>query len=266
MENFENFGLPASLVESLQRMQITVPTPIQIATIPVALSGQDILASAQTGSGKTVAYSIPLIIKLLTVQKSSAIILTPTRELALQVQQTLIKLLDQTSQFKTVLLIGGTSMFKQIADLRKRPQLIVGTPGRINDHLQRGSLVLKDTRFLVIDEADRMLDMGFGIQLEKIAEHLPENRQTLMFSATLPSNIEKLSKKYLRSPQRISIDASLQPALKINHETRKVKSSEKFALLLKELDAREGSVIIFVKTKHGLFYEHNLRGTEEDRN
>lgn len=251
MTNFEELGLPAELVKMLERMQITIPTAIQIAAIPPAINGQDILASAQTGTGKTVAYSIPLIIKLYGNLRNSALILTPTRELAVQVHQTLNEILGKASPFKTTLLIGGAPMFKQIGELRRKPQLIVGTPGRIADHLMRGSLSLNETRFLILDEADRMLDMGFEVQLEKIAEYLPETRQTLMFSATLPSNIERLSKKYLREPQRITIAACEQTTPKIKQEVIHTTASDKFSKLIDQLIQREGSIIVFVKTKHG---------------
>lgn len=248
MSNFEQFQLPNALVEALKAMKINIPTSIQIAAIPPALEGHDILASAQTGSGKTVAYSIPLIVKLLKNPNHTALILTPTRELAAQVHQCLIEL---SPHFKTALLIGGAPMFKQMNALRKRPQLIVGTPGRINDHLQRNSLSLKETRFLVVDEADRMLDMGFGIQLDRIAEFLPPTRQTLMFSATLPPNIDRLSKKYLTTPKRITIESSVQSAPKIKQEIIRTTSGEKFTKLLDELNQRKGSIVIFTKTKRG---------------
>ncbi len=248
MSNFEQFQLPNALVEALKAMKINLPTSIQIAAIPPALEGHDILASAQTGSGKTVAYAIPLIVKLLKNPTHTALILTPTRELAAQVHQCLIEL---SPHFKTALLIGGAPMFKQINALRKRPQLIVGTPGRINDHLQRNSLSLKETRFLVVDEADRMLDMGFGIQLDRIAEFLPKDRQTLMFSATLPPNIDRLSKKYLTTPKRITIESSVQSAPKIKQEIIRTTSGEKFTKLLDELNQRKGSIVIFTKTKRG---------------
>lgn len=249
MKNFSELGLPDSIVAALTRMKITVPTPVQAAAIPIAMRGQDLLASAQTGTGKTVAYSIPLLIKLSASSHGSALILTPTRELAVQVQQALNEILGGSSSLKTVLLIGGAPMGKQMANLKKRPRLIIGTPGRIYDHLQRKSLTLSETSFLVIDEADRMLDMGFGIQLDRIAEYLPKSRQTLMFSATLPPNIEKLSKKYLQSPERVSIGSSVQPAPKIKQEIIHTPTGEKFAQLLKQLTLREGSIIVFVKTK-----------------
>ena len=249
MENFKELGLPSIIVDALTRMKICVPTPVQALAIPLASRGQDVLASAQTGTGKTIAYTIPLLIKLLASPQGSALILTPTRELAVQVQQAINQILSKGSAIRTVLLIGGTSMSKQISDLRKRPRIIVGTPGRIYDHLQRKSLTLNETSFLVIDEADRMLDMGFGIQLDRIAEYLPKERQTLMFSATLPPNIDKLSKKYLQNPERVSIGSSAIPAPKIKQEIIHTTGGEKLPELLKQLGTREGSIIVFVKTK-----------------
>lgn len=243
--SFTDFELPADLIKTLEKQGITVPTPVQKETIPVALTGVDVLATAQTGSGKTIAYLLPLIQKLNQDPEATALILAPTRELAMQIH----KNLNQLVPMKTALLIGGAEMFKQFRDLKKRPRLIVGTPGRINDHLERRSLKLDSTRFLVIDEADRMLDMGFGIQLDQIAEFLPEKRQTLFFSATFPPNIQKLAAKYLRDPKRISIDASNQPAPKIQQDVIEVRSAEKGAHLRKELEKREGSIIVFVRTR-----------------
>jgi len=263
MTTFDELGVIPGLVEALKKLQITTPTPVQEATISLALAGEDILASAQTGSGKTLAYSLPLIMKLLQNPQSTGLILAPTRELALQVEQ----MIRKVSSFKTVLLIGGMPMGKQLSDLRRRPQIIVGTPGRINDHLERGTLNLGSTRMLVIDEADRMLDMGFGIQLDRIAEYLPENRQTLMFSATLPPNIDKLSKKYLRDPKRVAVDTSNQPAPKIKQEIIHTRTADKFGELLKQLDAREGSIIVFVRTRRAterLSKELNEKGHLSD--
>lgn len=251
MENFKELGLPTAIVDALTRMNICAPTPVQAATIPFAMQGRDLLASAQTGTGKTIAYTIPLLIKLSQSSQGSALILTPTRELAVQVQQAINQILSKSSSIRTVLLIGGTSMSKQIADLKKRPRIIVGTPGRIYDHLQRKSLTLNETSFLVIDEADRMLDMGFGIQLDRIAEYLPKTRQTLMFSATLPPNIDKLSKKYLQNPERVSIGSTSVPVAKIKQEIIHTTGGEKLPELLKQLSLREGSIIVFVKTKRG---------------
>jgi superfamily II DNA/RNA helicase len=247
MTTFANYGLPATLVQSLEKMGITTPTPIQSETIPIALQGSDILASAQTGSGKTIAYLIPVLQKLATDPQASALVLAPTRELAMQVHQALIKMAG--SSLKTSLLIGGASMGRQFGELKRRPRVIVGTPGRINDHLERGSLNLSSTRFLVIDEADRMLDMGFGIQLDQIAKHLSGSRQTLLFSATMPPNIMRLSERFLKEPKRISVDTTNMPAPKIQQETIHTSSAEKKAQLIKQLETREGSIIVFVKTR-----------------
>jgi superfamily II DNA/RNA helicase len=251
MTDFAKLGLPHLLVESLKLMKITSPTPIQTATIPVALTGQDIFASAQTGSGKTIAYSAPLIIKLLGNRSLGGLILTPTRELATQVFDAINLIMGKSPAFQTALLIGGAPMGPQMAALKRRPQLIVGTPGRIADHLDRGTLKLHETRFLVIDEADRLLDMGFGVQLDQIAEYLPSVRQTLMFSATMPPNIERLSKKHLNNPQRICIDASIQSAPKIKQEIIRTTHADKFTQLLQQLEEREGSVLIFTRTRRG---------------
>ena len=251
MENFNKFGLPTSLIQSLNRLNFTKPTPIQSAAIPIALSGQDILGSAQTGTGKTGAFGIPLIAKLLTDRKSSALVLTPTRELATQVIKALQDLLGRDSGIKTSLLIGGDSMVKQLHQLKLRPRLFVGTPGRINDHLERGSLNLSQTNFLVLDETDRMLDMGFSIQIEKIIKFLPKQRQTLLFSATLPKNIIRISDAYLNNPERIAVGSTSSPAKKIKQDIMHLAEDAKYPQLLIQLEQRSGSIIVFVKTKFG---------------
>ena len=251
MENFYTFGLPETLVQSLDRLNFKTPTPIQIATIPIALSGKDILGSAQTGTGKTGAFGIPLIAKLLSDQRSSALVLAPTRELAAQVMSALQDLLGRNSPIKTTLLIGGDSMMKQLQQLRMRPRLFVGTPGRINDHLERGNLNFSQTSFLVLDETDRMLDMGFSIQIERIIKHLPKQRQTLLFSATLPKNIVKIADSYLNQPERISMGSTSVPAPKIKQDVVHLSEEEKYPQLLNQLQQRSGSIIIFVKTKFG---------------
>ncbi|WPY00781.1 DEAD/DEAH box helicase [Candidatus Trichorickettsia mobilis] len=251
MQNFDTLGLPQPLLFSLECMKFNVPTPIQAEAIPPALEGRDILGSAQTGTGKTAAFGIPLVANLLVNTLSSALVLVPTRELAGQVMATLEQLIGKESSIKTSLLIGGDSMSKQFLQLKRRPRLIVGTPGRVNDHLTRNSLTLHNTSFLVLDESDRMLDMGFGIQLDKIAKFLPLQRQTLMFSATLPANIVKLSEKYLKQPVRVSVGSTIIPAANITQEVINTTETDKYQQLLKQLDIREGSILVFVKTKHG---------------
>lgn len=251
MENFLSLGLPQSLMQALEKMKFNVPTPIQVQAIPPALKGMDILGSAQTGTGKTGAFGIPLVTRLLKSPQSTALVLTPTRELAVQVMQALQNMLGKQTNIKTALLIGGESMPKQFQQLRLRPRLVVGTPGRINDHLNRNTLSLRDTDFLVLDETDRMLDMGFVPQIERIMKYMPEQRQTLLFSATLPKNIVSMAEKYLCEPVRVSVGSTSTPAPKIKQEVMHVSEGDKYKQLLTQLDAREGSVIVFVKTKWG---------------
>jgi superfamily II DNA/RNA helicase len=230
-------------------MQYSVPTPIQAQTIPSALLGQDVLGTAQTGTGKTAAYGIPLIAHLLSSNENRALVLTPTRELAIQVLALLEQMLGRKSSIKTALIIGGDSMTKQLSQLSFKPRLIVGTPGRVNDHLDRGTLKLDTTGFLVLDETDRMLDMGFGIQLEEINKYLPKKRQTLMFSATLPNNIMSMASKYLQNAVRVSIGSTIAAADTIKQEIIRTTEVEKHGILLEQLELRSGACIIFVKTK-----------------
>jgi ATP-dependent RNA helicase DeaD len=251
MKNFEGLGLNPVLLASLVRMQYTTPTPIQAQAIPLALNGRDILGSAQTGTGKTAAFAIPLVEALLRFPDGSALVLTPTRELGKQVMEIMHQLLGRKSNINTAFLIGGESMGKQYGQLRQNPRLIVGTPGRINDHLERGNLKLRDTGFLVLDETDRMLDMGFSVQLDRILKYLPAERQTLMFSATLPHNILKLSGKYLNNPERIAVGSTINPAKNIKQEVIRVNDTDKYGEFIRQLDERNGSILVFVKTKYG---------------
>ena len=253
MTDFSGFGLPSALMQNLVEMQYTAPTPVQAEAIPVALQGRDIMASAQTGTGKTAAYAIPLVAKLLENPRCVALVLTPTRELATQVISVIKQMIGKIPNIGTALLIGGEAMGGQFNQLRSRPRLIVGTPGRINDHLERGSLMLNNAGFLVLDETDRMLDMGFSVQLDQIAKFLPAVRQTLMFSATLPANIMKISQKYLNEPVRIKVEQNDAPVINPNltHDIVHTSDDKKYDLLVKEIGEREGSIIVFVKTKRG---------------
>lgn len=250
MKSFQEMGLPEALTHILQHLQFNEPTPIQAASIPVALEGKDILGSAQTGTGKTGAFGIPLIARLLSNPRGSALVLTPTRELATQVMNQLQALLGKSSTIKSALLIGGEPMPKQFTQLRNRPRIIVGTPGRINDHLTRGSLMLHDTDFLVLDETDRMLDMGFTPQIEHIIKYMAIKRQTLLFSATLPKHITRIAEKYLTNPARIAVSAPSEPTANLKQDTLHMNEADKYPNLLAQLDERIGSVIIFMKTKY----------------
>ena len=251
MKNFEGFGLSPALAKSLAQMNYQTPTPVQAKAIPLALQGRDVLGSAQTGTGKTAAFSIPMVEKIMRAPRGTALVLTPTRELAKQVLDVIHQLLGPKTSINTAFIIGGDSMAKQLKQLQAKPRIIVGTPGRINDHLARGSMMLNDTDFLVLDEVDRMLDMGFGVQLDKILKFLPKNRQTLMFSATLPKEIIQLSGKYLTNPERISIGQSNVIAVNIKQDIVRIDQDKKYEELLSQLHDRQGSVIIFAKTKYG---------------
>lgn len=251
MKNFRDAALPQALVHRLEQIGFNNPTPIQEKAIPVALEGKDILGSAQTGTGKTGAFGIPLISHLMNSEQGRALILLPTRELAVQVKKALEQFTSAKSKISSVLLIGGEDMGRQLSRLKSKPRLLVGTPGRVNDHLTRGTLKLNDVNFLVLDEVDRMLDMGFGIQLDAIAKFLTaKERQTLMFSATMPKNIQNLAAKYLQDPVRIAVGSENTPTVNIKQDNIKVSESEKYPTLLEELDKREGSVIVFIKTKY----------------
>ena len=243
--------LPEFLQLALKRMLITHPTPIQLRAIPAALEGRDILGSAQTGTGKTFAFLLPLAVHLINHPGENALILSPTRELAQQTYEELLKLLDKDHAFQTALIIGGDNIHKQYADLRKHPRVIIATPGRLLDHIGRKSVQLSSTRFLVLDETDRMLDMGFIEDMCRIMEVLPVPHQTLLFSATLPQEITSLAEKFLVRPLRIQIGETISPAERVLQEVVYVDIREKFPQLLHELNTRSGSILVFTKTKHG---------------
>jgi superfamily II DNA/RNA helicase len=253
MNNFSSLGLPAFLQSSLLSLNLKIPTPIQAKAIPIALEHRDIIASANTGTGKTLAFLIPLIVKLIDDPKSNALILTPTREIAVQIAGVISQLLNKNRILSHLLLIGGENISRQLQQLRSKPRIIVGTPGRVNDHLSRKSLRLNHTNILVLDETDRMLDMGFGIQLNKIIPHLAKSRQTLMFSATFPEKIIQLAKKYMHNPERIAIGQAKNPIVEnLKQSTIKTNQDNKYNTLLQALDNCQGSVLVFVNTKRGV--------------
>lgn len=250
MKTFIDLKLPAPLAKALKRMSFTTPTPIQAQAIPVALEGRDLIGCAQTGTGKTAAFSIPMITYLLNNPNQSALLLVPTRELAFQIRDVLNKMIANLRSLQVALLIGGTSMLAQIKTLQKKPRIIVATPGRLMDHLTRKTMALTTMGMLILDEADRMLDMGFAPQLDKIMQHLPKKRQTLLFSATLPNRIEKMVAKWLDKPARVTIEAPTQSPVTISHSIVQTTSAKKNNTLLDELNARKGSILIFARTKH----------------
>ena len=251
MMNFNDLPIENKLKNSIKFADFRTPTPIQSKSIPISLTGKDILGTAQTGTGKTLAFTIPMINRLILDKSAMALIICPTRELASQIMQTILKLNVREIGIGNALLIGGESMQKQLRKLKKRARIIVGTPGRINDHLKRQSLDLSKVSYLVLDETDRMLDMGFTPQIELILKFVPKKHQTLLFSATLPDNILKISKKYLNNPERIAVGSLSTPIEKIKQETFQITQDKKYHELINQLIERNGSILVFVKTKHG---------------
>ncbi len=249
--NFSDLQIENKLKKSIELADFKNPTPIQKESIPLSLLGSDILGTAQTGTGKTLAFTIPMLNKLIKDKHAMALIICPTRELASQVMTNILKLNVREIGIANALLIGGESMQKQLRKLNKRARIIVGTPGRINDHLKRKSLELSKVNYLVLDETDRMLDMGFTPQIEQILKFIPKDHQTLLFSATLPDNILKISQKYLKNPERISVGSLSTPIEKIKQETFEITQDKKYHELINQLVERAGSILVFVKTKHG---------------
>jgi len=249
--DFNELPIDNKLKNSIKFADFKTPTPIQSKSIPISLTGKDILGTAQTGTGKTLAFTIPMINKLILDKNAMALIICPTRELASQVMQTVLKLNVREIGIGNALLIGGEGMQKQLKKLKKRARIIVGTPGRINDHLKRQSLNLSKVSYLVLDETDRMLDMGFTPQIELILKFIPKQHQTLLFSATLPNNILRISEKYLNNPERIAVGSLSTPIEKIKQETFQITQDKKYHELINQLVERNGSILVFVKTKHG---------------
>jgi ATP-dependent RNA helicase DeaD len=254
LKTFADFQFPIPLTEALEAMGYETPTPVQGKAIPLVLENRDVLATAQTGTGKTAAFALPLIAKMLGINDGKpdmrpALIVAPTRELAEQIGAVLEQLTTYCPQIKAAVVIGGTAYPKQIRQLRSNPMFVVGTPGRLIDQVRLGHLKLSTFGALVMDEADRMLDMGFEPQMNELISHLPKERQTLLFSATLPEEVMRLAGKYLRTPVRVSVGEVSKPIDKIKQDVIKVTTSSKDQTLVQEIDKVAGSVLIFVKTK-----------------
>lgn len=247
---FNEFNLSSDVLKAISAMGFEEPTPIQEKTIPILLSGKDVVGQAQTGTGKTAAFGIPIIERMDRTNFSvQAIILTPTRELAVQVAEEMNKL----GKFKKTLALpiyGGTSIERQINALRKGVQIVVGTPGRVIDHIQRRTLRLKDVKIVVLDEADEMLDMGFVDDITTILKETPEARQTLLFSATMPEEILRISKRYMRNPEKVKIALDTLTAPKINQIFYEVRPAEKLEALSRLIDAEDSDLfLVFCHTK-----------------
>ncbi len=247
--SFENLGLAPKIIETLTALKLTVPTPIQSKSIPFSLEGQDLIGIAQTGTGKTLAFALPLIQRL-SRGGGRGLIVLPTRELALQVDETFQRI-ARYIPIRTAVLIGGENIEKQKRQLARQPHILITTPGRLIDHLEQRTVKLNDIRILVLDEADRMLDMGFAPQIKKILQVVPKDRQTLLFSATMPTEIATIAEKDMRSPVRVEIARAGTTAEHIKQELYVVRKDQKNQLLEKILSDTQGSVLVFSRTKHG---------------
>ncbi|QBF31604.1 DEAD/DEAH box helicase [Thalassococcus sp. S3] len=257
MTEFDMMGLPDRLTRRIKAMGLTDPTPIQSRAIPQALDGRDVVGLAQTGTGKTLAFGLPLVAQMLEYgrkperQTVRGLVLAPTRELAGQIVQNLRALVEDTP-LKVGLVVGGQSINAQIKRLERGTDILVATPGRLIDLMDRKALRLDQTAFLVLDEADQMLDLGFIHALRKIAGMLPSERQTMLFSATMPKQMNEIAQSYLTHPVRVEVSPPGKAADKITQAVHFVAKAEKTNLLIELLDAhRDERAIVFGRTKHG---------------
>lgn len=246
---FASLGLSDKILAVLDKLKITEPTPIQRQAIPAALEGNDLIGIAQTGTGKTFAFGLPMLVQL-SKNKGKGLILLPTRELALQVEENL-RMIGRSFGLRTACLIGGEALGKQIARLRQNPHVIVATPGRINDIIKQRLLSLKEVTVFILDEADMMLDMGFLPQVEEILKTVPKQRQTMLFSATMPQAIAKLASNYMQLPLTVEVAPAGTTAEKVEQEMMVLNKEDKFTEIEKILKKYNGTVLIFTRTRRG---------------
>jgi len=245
--------LSAGLQQRLAQLHFTTPTPVQASAIPPALEGKDVLATAQTGTGKTLAFLIPVIEKMMAEEKHrhvSTLILVPTRELAMQVHE-VYESLRGRKETPAALVMGGTSEQRQIQAIRSGANIVVATPGRLEDYLRRRLVDLREVRTLVLDEADRMLDMGFLPAIRRIVAALPRQRQTLCFSATLEASVASLVQDYMNKPVRVALGSTSKPADTVELQAFEVPQAEKSEVLRQLLYSEKGQTLIFARTKRG---------------
>jgi len=258
IHTFAELGIGEKMLAVLTKNGFTIPTPIQGKVIPVGLSGKDVIGIAQTGTGKTLGFGIPMVERIMR-EDGLGLILLPTRELASQVNETIEKI-GRPFGIQTAVLIGGDSMGRQIRDLRARPQVVVATPGRLIDHLKKGTIRLDHVSILVLDEADHMFDIGFAPQIREILKKTPKERQTMLFSATMPDEIAKLASEHLALPIRIDVAPAGSTAAGVEQEIIIVSRGAKVSLLTKLIAESEGPVLVFTRTKHGAKnLTHSLR-------
>ncbi len=246
---FHGLGIAPKLVAILEQLHFTKPTPIQHQAIPAAITGKDLVGIAQTGTGKTLAFGIPMIQRLSQL-RGQGLVLLPTRELAIQIDDSL-RQIGQLLGLKTAVLIGGAPMHKQIQSLRRQPHIIIATPGRLADHLEQGTVTLQNIKIVILDEADRMFDIGFAPQIKRILKMIPRERQTMLFSATMPPEIAKMAAEHMALPLRIEVAPSGTAAQKVEQEIFIVSKEAKLQLLDKLLSDYQGTILVFSRTKHG---------------
>ena len=250
-KNFEDFGFKESILKSLEKKGYVNPTPIQLAAIPELMQGRDLLGQAQTGTGKTAAFALPIIDKLENNNeiKAKVLVMTPTRELATQVADSFKSYSSESKDLKTIAIYGGTDFRNQISSLKRKTDIVVGTPGRIMDHIRQGTFNVNKVNCLVLDEADEMLKMGFLEDIEWIIDKLPEDKQMVLFSATMPNEIKIIAKKYLNNPAEIKIKSIKKEAQLISQKFVNVQRQYKLQALKRILEINNEGVIIFVRTK-----------------
>lgn len=246
---FHDLGLDAPILKVLDKLQFHTPTPIQAQAIPDALKGEDIIGVAQTGTGKTMAFGLPIIQRLIH-NGGRGLILLPTRELAIQVEEAMQKV-GGSFGLRTAMIIGGAPMHQQVKNLRRNPHVVIGTPGRIIDHIEKRTIKLNDVSVLVLDEADRMLDMGFAPQIKKILHVVPTDRQTMLFSATMPNAIVKIATQYMKRPTHVEVARQGSTAEGVDQEIYIVTRNQKRQLLETLLKQYEGTALVFSRTKYG---------------
>ena len=245
--SFYGLGIAPKILDILERIKFKTPTPIQTKAIPLAIQGKDIIGVAQTGTGKTHSFAIPMV-QLLEQKKGIGLVLAPTRELAIQIDEA-FQGLAHAFGMKTACLIGGAPMHDQVLALRKNPRIVIATPGRLIDHMGQWNFLPEQVVMLVLDEADRMLDMGFAPQISKILRFLPQARQTMLFSATIPKEIMEIAAKYMKLPVSVEIAPSGTTAEHVTQELFIVKKEAKLRLLSKLLAQYKGAVLLFSRTK-----------------
>ncbi len=254
MTNFNELNLCPALQGNLAKHGFVQPTPVQAGSIPPALAGQDVVATAQTGTGKTLAFALPLIERLVTNKagkgKIRAVVLSPTRELAIQINDTFHKLVAGTG-IRTAVVVGGMNENTQLRQIRGGADVVIATPGRLCDFLQRRLADLSKIQAVVLDEADRMLDMGFLPSIKAILQTMPEQRQTMLFSATIETSVAHLISSYVKSPARIEIGSTTKPAEQVDLHNYEVEGPRKLDLLVHLLNQEQGAFLVFARTKRG---------------